>query len=159
MKRELNILIAAAGLWTTGIVAAPLLTGTWCTALLYRGFAVVCHQFEARSFHLDGEPFGVCIRCTAIYAGFLAALILLRTSKRLRERSWHTITLLTVTAVPMALDGMAVLTGVWDGSTLSRTVTGGMFGIGMALLLHHELGGLIHSFINRRSTHYGTEIR
>lgn len=156
MKRELNILIAAAGLWTAGIIAAPLLSGTWPSALLYRGFAVVCHQFDARSFHLDGEPFGVCIRCTAIYAGFLAALIMLRSFVRLRERAWDTVPLLVVTSIPMALDGGAVLFGWWDGTTLSRTLTGGAFGIGMALLLHHDLSGLIQSFINRRSTHYGT---
>src|SRR5262249_2651061 len=33
-----------------------------------------CHQQPARSWHVAGEPLAVCIRCTSIYFGFLAAL-------------------------------------------------------------------------------------
>jgi|GEM_PF-285350 len=39
-------------------------------------FAPICHQSAERSFHLMNHPFAVCARCTGIYGGFLAGVLL-----------------------------------------------------------------------------------
>ncbi|NUN69635.1 MAG: DUF2085 domain-containing protein [Bacteroidetes bacterium] len=159
MKLGLTIITAAAFIWTAGIIAAPLLADTVVSDLLYRGYSVVCHQFDDRSFHFANAPFGVCIRCTAIYAGFTGVLILSLAWERLRSLRWRTTVLLVVTALPMAADGMLDLTGLHAATTVSRLVTGGMFGCGLALLLQADLSGSVHSLIQRNATRYGTEER
>jgi len=60
-------------LWCLAIVAAPLFHLT----PIYLFFSAICHQLPARSWHIHGEPLAVCIRCTAIYYGFLAGLLTL----------------------------------------------------------------------------------
>ncbi|MBP9212250.1 MAG: DUF2085 domain-containing protein [Bacteroidetes bacterium] len=159
MKRELMIVTAAALLWTAGIVAAPLLHGTLTSELLYRSYSVVCHQFEDRSFHVAGAPFGVCIRCSAVYIGFTAALLLLVAWDRFRTVNWNTHILLAVTAVPMALDGTADHIGLWQSTAGTRIATGALFGAGLAMLLHADLSGILHSIIQRKLIPYGTKER
>jgi hypothetical protein len=69
-SRTDRVLLAAAAAWCLAIVAAPALHLTF----IYNFFAVICHQQPARSWQVAGEPLAVCIRCTSIYFGFLAAL-------------------------------------------------------------------------------------
>ena len=68
-------LILGTTVWCLAIVAAPIFHFT----PIYLIFSAVCHQLPARSWHIDGEPLAVCIRCTAIYYGFLAGLLALST--------------------------------------------------------------------------------
>lgn len=63
--------LAAALLWCLAIVAAPLFE----IGFLYRLFSTICHQLPDRSWFLQGHPLAVCIRCSAIYLGFLTALV------------------------------------------------------------------------------------
>jgi len=42
--------------------------------VIYSFFALICHQDPTRSWHFAGQSLPVCIRCTSIYFGFLAAL-------------------------------------------------------------------------------------
>jgi uncharacterized membrane protein len=58
-------------LWCAAIVAAPV----FHLPVVYEFFSRICHQNPARSWFLFDEPLAVCIRCTSIYSGFLAALI------------------------------------------------------------------------------------
>lgn len=157
MKKELNYLIAAVFLWTAGIIIAPLMHGSWIADLFYRSYSVVCHQFHSRSFFLNGQPFGVCIRCTAIYTGFLAALITLRFWSWLGNVKWDTRALIAATAVPMAWDGMASLIGIAEATTTSRLLTGTLFGTGLALMLHNVLCEFIQLFTRGLVKHYEPE--
>ncbi|MFA6457399.1 MAG: DUF2085 domain-containing protein [Bacteroidota bacterium] len=147
MKKELNIIILGAMLWCCGIIAAPIAAGTWYSDTLYRLFSAVCHQFGSRSFYLEGEPFGVCIRCSSIYFAFLATVLTIRFSTRLRARQWNTATLLFSTAVPIAIDGILSLFHIIEATTVSRIITGSLFGIGGALLLHAVLCESVHSML------------
>lgn len=159
MKRELNILIAAAFIWTVGIIVSPILAGTWFAEQFYRLYAVVCHQFGDRSFHWHGHPFGVCIRCTSIYVSFLAALVLIRFRSRLQNANWNAFHLLAVSGFPIALDGIGSLLHLWDASNLSRVVTGSLFGAGLALLLHADLTESIRSILKGIGNRYESETR
>jgi uncharacterized membrane protein len=66
------ILIAGSLVWLTAIVLAPILH----LDLVYRFFALICHQNPLRSWSIGATPLPVCIRCTSIYAGFLVAIVL-----------------------------------------------------------------------------------
>ena len=72
-------LLAASTLWCLAIVAAPAFDPSWVYGFFHR----ICHQDPARSWHLAGEPFAVCIRCASIYFAFTASLWLgMKTSVR-----------------------------------------------------------------------------
>ena len=64
------VLLAASTLWCLSILAGPI-TGS---SAIYSFFAMICHQDPSRSWKLFGQQLPVCIRCTSIYFGFLAAL-------------------------------------------------------------------------------------
>jgi len=68
-----TVLLLGATVWCLAIIAAP----AYHLTPIYVFFSAVCHQLPARSWHLHGEPLAVCIRCTAIYYGFLAGLLTL----------------------------------------------------------------------------------
>ena len=72
-------LVAGSTLWCTSIIAAPLFG--WDS--VYSFFSKICHQDPTRSWHVAGEPFAVCIRCSSIYFAFTASLWLgLKTNVR-----------------------------------------------------------------------------
>lgn len=154
MKKELSILIACAAIWCAGIVLAPLFSPAVVSDILYRFYAAVCHQFTSRSFHVHEAPFAVCIRCTAIYFGFLFALVLFRLLPALRTKEFSAVAVLSVSCIPIALDGLMSFTPFYEPSVASRILTGGIFGIGMAFLLHKILSELIHSSLQNLTARY-----
>ena len=159
MKKELSILIACAAIWCAGIVLAPLLSPAVVSDILYRFYATVCHQFTSRSFHLHDAPFAVCIRCTAIYFGFLLALFLFRLLPTLRKKEFSAPAVLIVSAIPIALDGLTSFAHFYEPSVVSRVITGSIFGIGMAFLLHKTLSELIHSSLQKLTARYEPKTR
>ena len=97
-------------------------------AFLYAAGGVICHQLSERSFFLDGRQLPVCARCTGLYvsgaAGFLAWSIWKA------ARGWRTfhvspraaLVIVIVAALPTALSYLTGVTGLWDGSNLTRAV-------------------------------------
>lgn len=72
MKRWVHTsLILFAALWCLAIFAAPIFN----LGGLYLFFSIICHQLPDRSWHVQGEQLGLCIRCTSISIGFLVGLI------------------------------------------------------------------------------------
>ena len=72
-------LVAGSTLWCMSIIAAPVFG--WDS--VYSFFSKICHQDPTRSWHVAGEPFAVCIRCSSIYFAFTASLWLgLKTNVR-----------------------------------------------------------------------------
>lgn len=117
--------------WCAGILAAPMLkhAGLYGSAdVAYSTFSRVCHQNDARSFHVEGEKFGVCIRCSAIYFGFLAGLLLMPLSGALRSLRIPGPKLMIAVIVPMVIDVMLNDTGLHASTTMTRVVTGLLFG-------------------------------
>jgi uncharacterized membrane protein len=118
-------------LWCVGIIAAPALkhTGNDQTAgVLYSFFSRICHQIDARSFHIDGEKFGVCIRCSAIYFGFLVGLLLAPIFGLFRRIHIPKQILLLITIVPMLIDVVLNDTNLLISTTMTRIITGALFG-------------------------------
>lgn len=154
MKKELTILIAGTFLWCAGILLAPIFSPSVVSDVLYKVYSAVCHQFSSRSLYLYGEPLGVCIRCCAIYGGFLVALLVLRFSAVVRRQQYSPLLILAVSIAPIAIDGLLSFTYFYEPTTVSRIVTGGLFGAGLAFILHASLSELIHSILQQLHIRY-----
>lgn len=131
-RRAFVLLLTAAALWCALIAAAPVFSAP-PGGFLYRFFSPVCHQDDARSLHIFGLQLAVCARCTAIYFGFLAGVIL--SSFLAVGRRYPPKVLWIVAAGPMLLDVASGMLGIHDSSLVTRLVTGGLFGTVSALIL------------------------
>ncbi len=102
--------------------------------------ARVCHRRPDRTLQLHGQPLPVCGRCTALYLGGAAGLLLalvaaVRPSRRARgpaattrlSPAWWPAGLdpraawLALAAIPTGLTWGLEFAGVWDPGTLVRT--------------------------------------
>jgi uncharacterized membrane protein len=130
-------LVGAAGLVGL-IVLAPLLRAGGAgaaAAAIYGGFGLLCHQMDARSFHVEGFQLAVCARCFGLYVGALvgvAAYPLARPLARrdLPERAW-----LIAAAVPTSIDFALGFFGVWENTHLSRFLTASLLGVVLAFYI------------------------
>ena len=117
---------AAAALVVGLTLLAPLaLASGWGVAaeVLYRSFAVACHQMPERAFQLAGHPLAVCARCLGLYGGVLAGLLLYPLTRPLARtgapwRGW-----LFLAAAPTTADFLLGVTGVWENTHASRFST------------------------------------
>lgn len=120
------------------IVGAPVLqsTGHPAAALkIYGVFSYLCHQIPERSFHLAGEQFAVCSRCTGLYAGFAMATLTYPLFHSLRRTDTPRIVWLFVSALPLAIDFSLTYFGVWQNNHFTRFTTGALFGVVAAIFV------------------------
>lgn len=130
--------LSAALVWGSLILLAPWLWDQGQTvpaALLYRAFAGVCHQIPERSFTLWGKPLGVCSRCTGVYFGFAAGVMIYPLIRRIDETSFPARSILIAAAIPIAVDFALGFLGVWANTFGSRTMTGLLFGVVVAFFI------------------------
>ncbi len=126
MRLERNfpywLLASASAAWLGLVLLAPLARAQgWPGAgLLFALFDPVCHQIPERSFWCFGHPLGACHRCTGLYVGFAAGLLLLPYLHRLREFILERPRVILLFLAPMAVDAM--LLGL--NTSPSRFVTG-----------------------------------
>ncbi len=130
-----RLLTAAAIVWCALVVSPPLLAlteGTVGASSVVRAFFTpVCHQWSSHSLHLLGAPLAVCARCSAIYLGFLAGVLLAPSIRRgLPVR-----TTLMVALLPMLLDVALDLAPWYDPGVVSRVLTGSWFGLLAGIVL------------------------
>ena len=126
-------LLAAAGtvIWLATIFLAPWLAGrgaNGASRVIYTVFSPVCHQIPERCFQLQGHPLAVCGRCLGIYVGFAAGLLiypLIRGFATVKLPSGRLFLLLTL---PMALDAVAGILGLWASPIGVRFATGVVWG-------------------------------
>jgi uncharacterized membrane protein len=130
---QVSLLVLVA-LWCAGFILVPMLEHLGTDVTVVRQFyGTVCHQMEARSHMVAGHPMAVCVRCSAIYIGFLLGVGASMFFGRSFSLPWVRIGVLAVAAM-LALDVLMDLLGVLSNTILSRTVSGGMFGLALSLL-------------------------
>ena len=125
------LLACLVAFWCAGIIAAPLLKQAGLHGgadMVYSAYSRICHQADSRSFHVGGEKFGVCIRCSAIYFGFLAGLLLLPWSGALNQRRIPKPMVLVAVMIPMVVDVLLNDIGLHFSTTMTRVITGLLFG-------------------------------
>jgi uncharacterized membrane protein len=94
-------------------------------------FRLLCHGIPRRCLDLWNVPMPICARCTAIYGGALAGIVLLRIVPAMSERTARI--LMCVAAAPLAIDGLTQLTTLRESTNTLRIVTGILGGIGFTL--------------------------
>jgi uncharacterized membrane protein len=118
-------------LFVSLIIAAPLFAAhgdLGLAANIYHPFGFICHQLPERSFFISGHKLAVCSRCTGLYFGFTATLLIYPLFRSLRvvhtpHRKW-----LIAAAVPLFIDFLLTFVGVWENTHSTRFVTGFVLG-------------------------------
>jgi uncharacterized membrane protein len=101
---------------------------TFLAFSIYQGFHYVCHQIPARSFYFEGHPLAVCARCTGIYTGVAAGVIIYPLIRRVGRIETPRRLWLLLALVPMTVDFSLTFLGLWQNTHLSRFITGALFG-------------------------------
>lgn len=130
--------LAVVGLWASAIILAPVLKADGATAYsspIYHFFSFICHQIPERTFHIAGEPFGVCSRCFGVYFGLLVGFAIYPLWRNIAEieplpRFW-----LFVSLIPVAIDWSLTFFGIWENTYVSRFVTGLILGVACATFI------------------------
>ncbi|MCX6665475.1 MAG: DUF2085 domain-containing protein [Euryarchaeota archaeon] len=82
----------------------------------------LCHQQAERSFFLNGNQMPFCVRCTAIWLGFAIGLgFMVFFSLELNEKFLF---VLLISLVPIGIDGVGQLFGLWESTNIIRMITG-----------------------------------
>ena len=93
---------------------------------IYKTFSFVCHQIPERSFHLAGHQFGVCSRCTGLYAGFAVAALVYPLARSLHRTDTPSRLWLILATVPLIIDFALGYFSIWENTHLSRFLTGAL---------------------------------
>ncbi|HET7712713.1 MAG TPA: DUF2085 domain-containing protein [Thermoanaerobaculia bacterium] len=126
MKRDTWI---AAGAFLS-IPLAILSASVICTYAIARGasmqwrmlFRLFCHGIPKRCLTLWEVPMPICARCTAVYAGFLAGLLLFIFFPWIEERLLRLF--LFVASAPMIIDGVTQALRLRESTNDLRIATG-----------------------------------
>jgi len=107
---------------------------------IYKTFSFVCHQIPERSFHLAGHKFGVCSRCTGLYAGFAVAVLVYPLARSLQRTDTPSIVWLILATLPLGIDFALGYFSIWENTHLSRFFTGALLS---AISVFYIMPGLI----------------
>jgi len=129
-KRTYLALLSLVVLWCGGILLAPAVSATvpGVSSFLYSFYSPICHQADARSFHLFGQKLAVCIRCSSIYGSFFLSVLVFAVTQRFSARSMPNRLWIMLAILPMIVDVLLTFTGIHVSTMLTRVVTGALFG-------------------------------
>lgn len=102
---------------------------------IYRALHLVCHQIPERSLHLLGWPLAVCVRCSAIYVGFLAGVLLYPLLRNIDRPALPGRALLLAAALPLLVDGLDIGFFFYDVTNTTRALTGAPFGLVLPFII------------------------
>jgi uncharacterized membrane protein len=122
-----GLLVALGG--GTAVAFAPPLLSPEGRALVMQLFAPVCHQLPARSPTVGGVPIALCDRCVGIYLGGVLGIVGLGWGRALGRRlPLASRYVLLLSLVPLGLDWVGPILGLWPNGPWSRAATGAVFG-------------------------------
>ena len=99
-------------------------------AVVMHLFAPVCHQIPVRSPFLGGVQIAICDRCAGIYLGLVLGVATVWGGHRLWQWAGrYDRYLLLGSLVPMGVDWIGPLFGLWPNVPTSRALTGLIFGL------------------------------
>ena len=82
----------------------------------------LCHQKAERSFSINGNEMPFCSRCTAIWLGLAIGLGLM--VFYLIELNEKFLFVIIIGIVPVGIDGIGQLLGLWESTDIIRLITG-----------------------------------
>jgi uncharacterized membrane protein len=130
--RKVYFFIAAGTVvWLKAIFLAPWLASrgaSGASRFVYAVFSPVCHQIASRCFVVYGHPLAVCGRCLGIYIGFAAGLVLYPFLRGFSRLALPPARLFIVLTLPMVVDALAGILGVWASPIGIRFAVGFVWG-------------------------------
>lgn len=144
--------LAGVLLWCGAILLAPILAGlpepfAGAGATLYGLASPVCHQIEARSLTVFGLPLAVCMRCTAVYGGFLAGVMLYPFVRSVDRPTYPHRWIVALAVLPMLADVLLGWTGVHPVTGTTRLFTGAFFGLITPFVILPALIEAVHEIL------------
>ncbi len=139
--------------WTFLIVLAPIAEANNFSSLsnpLYKFFSFLCHQNPERSPAFYEHAFAVCSRCFGVYFGLFFGFVVYPLLRSIEEtdslpRFW-----LFLAIVPMAIDWLLGVFGIWENTHLSRFLTGAILGAACAVFIIPALVEIFALLANKR---------
>ncbi|MBK6750655.1 MAG: DUF2085 domain-containing protein [Acidobacteria bacterium] len=136
------------------IVAAPVAKANGLADFstpLYHFFSYICHQLPERTFHVAGEPFGVCSRCFGVYFGLFAGFVIYPLWRNIADieplpRFW-----LFLSMIPIGIDWSLTVFGIWENNHVSRFVTGLILGAACATYIVPAIVEITRNLTYRRA--------
>jgi uncharacterized membrane protein len=138
--------------WVLLILAVPIAKANGLTGIsspLYSFFSFICHQIPARSFHLEGEQFGVCSRCFGVYFGLLFGFLIYPLWRRIDETEPIARIWLFLSLVPVGIDWSLGVFGIWENTFTSRFLTGLILGVACATFIVPAIVEITRNFTLR----------
>jgi uncharacterized membrane protein len=129
------ILIYTWGIACVLVIAAPWLASHSfyaAASALYFFFSHICHQIPERSFMLFGFPLAVCHRCSGIYIGMFLGCFVEIPAMNCRTQIRRLVVIAAI--IPITLDNIASMAGLWHNTVTSRFITGLLFGTAVSAL-------------------------
>ncbi len=112
--------------------------------LVYSAGDKLCHQKADRSFFINENQMPFCARCTAIWLGIAAGIFFMIFFEiKLSEKIFF---MILIGLIPLGIDGVGQLIGLWESTNIIRFLTGLLTGVvsGIALgVIIDELSGII----------------
>lgn len=102
---------------------------------LYKFFGYLCHQMSERSFHYHEHALAVCARCFGVYCGLLFGASAYPLMRRIEETAALPRFWLLLAMVPIAIDWLLGIFGIWANTHFSRFVTGAILGAACAVFI------------------------
>ncbi len=139
--------------WVLLILFAPVAQFEGWTNLsqpIYKFFSFLCHQMPERSPHIFEHHFAVCSRCFGVYFGLVFGFIIYPFIRNIEEiepfpRIW-----LFLSLVPIGIDWLLGVFGIWENTHLSRFITGLILGTACAVFIIPALVELAQLMANKR---------
>ena len=133
-RHNTRIVAAVIALISSAILAASV----FCTWAIAHGasmrwrlvFRALCHGIPSRCLELWNVPMPICARCTAIYAGLIAGLIVFSLLPRIQAHAARRI--LAFAVIPMFIDGLTQLAMLRESTNPLRIETGLLAGAAFA---------------------------
>jgi len=110
-----------------------------------------CHQKADRSLFINGNQMPFCSRCTAIWLGLAIGLGFMIFYKIELDEKF--VFVLIIGIVPIGIDGVGQLFGLWESTNIARVITGLAVGIvcGIAIgVIIDEIREMINSKKNKK---------
>jgi uncharacterized membrane protein len=129
----LDLISIVLGVILAGALLTPILAYFDVEPLaqtIFRSYHAICDQIPSHSYFIFGHQIALCQRNLALYGSlWLSSVIFHFVRHRVPPLDWR---VLVIMLLPMAIDGVTQLFG-WRQSTWElRTITGALFGSGVA---------------------------
>ena len=106
-------------------------------------FSRVCHQEDARSFHIYGHKLGVCSRCAWLYSGFFSGTVIYPLRNRISNFDTPSVFYLLAFSLLLFLDVILDSAGIMKNTFLTRSLTGFLTGL---VLPFYIIPGFVNFF-------------